>query len=111
MKTYRIEVYGRVQGVFLRRNVKRYADSHKLKGNVENQSDGSVLINVQCTVEGLRSFIKWLESSPGVSKVERAEMEVVKSEEFLDFQIIWEGNLIADKGKAVKNLGKGILKL
>jgi len=112
VKTYRIDVYGRVQGVFFRRMTKDYCDKNGLRGNVENQTDGSVLIYVQCTLDELRVFIRWLESSPGASKVERAEMEIIYRKKFEDFQVIRsKGAFWKDKGGALKNLGKQILKL
>ncbi|MFH1802333.1 MAG: ElyC/SanA/YdcF family protein [archaeon] len=106
---YRLRAHGRVQGVFFRRNVKRYADSHKLRGNVENKGDGSVLIHLQCTKKEADSFVKWLESSPGASKVDKVEIERVWGKGFKGFEIIREDNFLKDQGKSMKNLGKKIL--
>lgn len=109
MKTFYIEVYGRVQGVFFRRTVKRFADEIGIKGTVKNQSDGSVLIAAQGSELQLKKFIIWIESSPGFSNVERAEIEEKDiREEFYDFRIIFEKSFIEDKKKSFGNLGKSL---
>ena len=105
MKTTKLEIYGRVQGVFFRANTKEFADKISLKGQVKNQDNGSVLITVQGTKEQIEQLISWINSNPGMSKVERIEKEEYNSKEtYKDFQIIREDSFLKDKKKALKNL-------
>jgi acylphosphatase len=46
-KTFQIEVFGRVQGVWFRKYTKQKADELGLKGWVRNGEDGSVLMHVE----------------------------------------------------------------
>jgi|WetSurMetagenome_2_1015567.scaffolds.fasta_scaffold828000_1 acylphosphatase len=105
MKTTKLEISGRVQGVFFRANTKEFADKINLKGQVKNQDNGSVLIITQGTEKQLEKLIAWINSNPGMSKVEKIEKEEYKTKEiYKDFQIIREYPLLEDKKKALKNL-------
>jgi acylphosphatase len=104
----KIEVYGRVQGVFFRVNVKEYCDKNGIKGTVRNRDDGSVLIIAQCNKGKLINLKNWLRESPGMSKVEKVDEKEEKSRGIYgDFKIIKEDPYLVDKGKALKNLLKG----
>jgi len=111
VKSRKIKIYGRVQGVFFRANTKKFCDMIKICGRVRNCSDGSVEIVVQCDKERLEILEKWLKNSHGLSKVEKVEGEEVEvGEKFEDFRIVSSGNLIVDKGKAARNLSKRLLR-
>ncbi len=101
MRTIKIKVYGRVQGVFFRVNVKKFCDSIGLKGYVRNKDDGSVEILVQGRDKELRGLKKWIQGSPGMSKVERVAVEE-SGGKFREFEIKRE-NFFSDKGRAVSN--------
>ena len=70
MKEVRIEVYGRVQGVMFRDNVKKLSDSLKLKGFVMNKEDGSVSILAQGDKNSLSQLVLFVQKEPGFSKIE-----------------------------------------
>lgn len=109
MRTLKIEIYGRVQGVLFRDNAKKFADDLKLKGFVRNRRDGSVLIVAQGSEEKLKKLVSWIESSPGFAKV--IDMKVVSSDAkilYKDFKVIHKGGVIVDKSKAFFSLGKFI---
>lgn len=107
MKSLRIIIMGRVQGVNFRNNTKRFCDEMGIFGSVMNQEDGSVLIIAQATQEALDALVIWIKTSPGFSKVERVEATAVRiNERFYEFNVIRETNIFRDKGKAVRNLGK-----
>src|SRR3989338_2758764 len=109
MKTFRIEVYGRVQGVNFRRAVKDYADKNGIMGTVKNQSDGSVLIIAQCESDSMRKLLLWIESNPGFSKVKRAEIEENKiKKKFVDFEIVRENSIWRDQKGALGSLWKAL---
>lgn len=107
MKTFKIQVCGRVQGVNLRAGVRRFCEIVGLNGIISNKQDGSVEIFVQCTPQKLEALLDWLNSSPGFSNVEKIIWGEFESDEiFRGFKILRKGNFILDKLKGVKNLGK-----
>ena len=87
MKTLELEVYGRVQGVNFRFNVKEFCDANGIKGFVENMEDGRVLIVAQAGDEGLKKLVDFIKGNPGGSKVERVREELREEEEFDGFRI------------------------
>lgn len=88
MKTLRIKVYGRVQGVNFRSLVKKFADETEVKGYVTNKEDGSVEIVAQCSDLQLDKLILWIKSSPGFSKVENVKIEEIsKKTNYQDFKM------------------------
>ena len=74
-----ISLYGKVQGVFLRRTVRHEAVRIGLKGFVENKPDGSVYIEAEGKPEKLEEFVSWLKSGAGASdgdyKIGRVEVD------------------------------------
>ena len=89
MKSYKIEVSGRVQGVFFRYYTKQTAEKLGLLGTVQNQPDGSVLIYVQGNDKEMDEFIKWCHQGSPPSKVDTVEVsDWPPSIEYHDFQII-----------------------
>jgi len=84
-----ITVRGKVQGVGFRYFTKLKADELGLTGTVQNQEDGSVLIQVCGSENGLRLFIEWCHQGPAsafVSELEYRPLE--KGIGFEDFSII-----------------------
>lgn len=110
MKTLKLEVYGRVQGVFFRANTKDYCDKNGIKGRVMNQDDGSVLVVAQGSSERLKNLVGWLKSSPGASKVDEVKVLEKEAEKFDDFRIIREDSFLRDKKKALLNLKNSLSK-
>ena len=101
----KIEVYGRVQGVSFRYNVKKFAESNGIKGYVMNREDGSVEIAVQCNADKLKQFIAFLKGNPGFSKIEDIRLSELKTtKKFTDFKIEREVNYFSDKLKGGLNL-------
>lgn len=82
-----IRVFGRVQGVGFRYAVRTKARSLNLKGWVENQKDGSVIIEVQGKERMCTEFIQWCRNGPGYSWVEKIEMQEKEPEEMNKFSI------------------------
>jgi len=110
MKQLRIELYGRVQGVGFRNNIKIFADKLEINGFVMNRADGSVLIVAQGNGEQLEKLGNWIESSPGVSKVEDVKIRNEDIEEkFEDFRVIREESFLRDQKHSFRNLSKRIL--
>lgn len=89
MKAYRIQVIGRVQGVFFRVSTKKEADSLGLVGWVRNETDGSVLIEVTGPEEKIEKFVRWCWQGSPASKVEDVKTEGVPPQEYKDFCITY----------------------
>lgn len=112
MKEARIEVYGRVQGIGFRNQIRKVAEDLGLKGSVMNLSDGRVLIIAQGETGKVSKIVSWVEESPGLSKVEDVDVnwrDVDKTVD--DFKIVTEGNIVADKSKSVVRLFRRIFGL
>lgn len=84
----RIYILGFVQGVGLRRFVKKTALSLGLKGCVTNLSDGRVEAVVNGPKEQIDKFIKICEKGTFFSEVKSIAIEWEKEEKFNDFKII-----------------------
>jgi len=69
MTTYKIIVYGHVQGVFYRSSTKEVADTLHITGWVQNNSDGTVEILASGTEETLTELIKWCYNGPPMAQV------------------------------------------
>jgi len=109
MKTVKIKVTGRVQGVLFRANTRGYCDKVGIKGWVRNEDDGSVLIVASGSQEKLEGLVSWIRESPGASKVEDVRVSKIKEGRFEGFEVRRDGGFISDKGKAAKNLVKRII--
>ena len=64
MKQYKIQVFGKVQGVYFRASTRLKAIELSLKGYVENRSDGSVYIEAEGQEEELNLFLDWCKNGP-----------------------------------------------
>ncbi|KAL4238773.1 Acylphosphatase-1 [Mactra antiquata] len=68
------EIFGRVQGVFFRRDTKRAADKYKLVGWVKNTNSNTVLGHVEGPTEKISQMKHWLsEVGSKRSVIKRAE--------------------------------------
>lgn len=59
-----IQVYGKVQGVFFRKNTETKAFEFGIKGIVCNKPDGSVYIEAEGEEEQMEKFISWCRTGP-----------------------------------------------
>lgn len=73
MQECHIYVSGTVQGVGFRAAVKRHATMHDIKGYVRNMPDGRVEICAQGLNEQILSFVKTVESRPGLGSISEIE--------------------------------------
>ncbi|MBI4947884.1 MAG: acylphosphatase [Bacteroidetes bacterium] len=64
MKHYNITVSGKVQGVFYRQSTFDIAQQLGIKGLVQNETNGSVYIEAEGTVEQLKKFVEWCKKGP-----------------------------------------------
>lgn len=86
-KHFNIKVYGLVQGVFFRSTAKEQADKLKISGFAENKPDGSVYIEAEGEKQNLDRFVKWCNTGPSMSQVEKVIMTEGKLKEFSGFEV------------------------
>lgn len=77
----RLQIFGRVQGVFYRQSAQETAKSLNLKGWVKNLPDGSVLIEAEGERQSLTSFIAWCKQGPSRARVESVQVEWLAEEQ------------------------------
>lgn len=89
-RTVKIQISGRVQGVYFRRFTKNKAQDLGVKGSVQNMEDGRVEIIVQAEADTLESFIQWCHKGPITARVDHVELIELQANEaeFNTFEII-----------------------
>jgi acylphosphatase len=87
MKTVRLTIKGKVQGVFYRATAKDVADQLGIKGWIRNLRDNNVEIRATSTGELLQKFIDWCKQGPPRARVEEVIVEELDLQEFNDFRI------------------------
>ncbi len=90
IRTIKIIISGRVQGVYFRRFTKNKADDLGVKGTVRNREDGRVEIIAQAENDTLETFIKWCHKGPITARVNHVELIEIQSDEgnYKSFEII-----------------------
>lgn len=89
MKSFRIHVIGRVQGVFFRRSTKDKADSLGLCGWVRNEPDGSVMIEVEGQESVVEKFVEWCKIGPPIAHVEAVNIKELPLQNYTDFKVLF----------------------
>jgi acylphosphatase len=87
VKHFKLNVSGKVQGVFFRASTKEMAERLGINGFVRNESDGSVYMEVEGEEERLNQFIAWCRIGPPKAKVEKAELIEGETQGFTSFQV------------------------
>ena len=88
MKTVRLLITGKVQGVWYRASTKEKAQSLGLNGQVWNASDGSVCALVQGSDEAVSVLIEWCKEGPQLARVDDVIVAEEKSDRiFSSFEI------------------------
>ena len=88
MKTIRLIIKGKVQGVFYRATAKDVADLIGVKGWVKNLPNDKVEITATATEETLQKFINWCKQGPPKARVEDVIIEELELQEFNNFKVI-----------------------
>ncbi len=70
MKNFKINIIGKVQGVWFRANTKKIADKLELHGFIRNEIDETVYIEVSGDDIKIAEFILWLQDGPELAEVE-----------------------------------------
>lgn len=88
MKTVRVRVHGRVQGVWYRGTAAGEAERLGLHGWVRNRSDGSVELLLQGDAARVEEMLAWCRVGPPVGNVTRLDVDDAERDDALsDFQI------------------------
>ncbi|RYY62068.1 MAG: acylphosphatase [Chitinophagaceae bacterium] len=85
MKTIRIRVTGKVQGVFYRKSAKDKAIELGVKGWVRNEQDGSVMMEVSGEPGALTSLVEWCADGPPRAVVTDVKVEDIPFHDFPHF--------------------------
>ncbi len=90
MKTLKIAISGKVQGVYFRANVLGKANELGIFGYVKNLGNGDVELVVQGVEEQVAKLFRFIRANPGASKVEKIRIEKMKDckESFSSFEIL-----------------------
>ncbi len=90
VKQWNLKVFGIVQGVCLRSETCKKAESLNITGWVKNLNGGSVEIMAVGYETSLDKLCNWLKSSPGYSNVENIKkVEVSQVQKFDKFKILY----------------------
>jgi len=89
MEYVRLNITGRVQGVFFRVSCKRKAIELGITGFVKNMEDDTVQVLAKGTPNNLKEFIFWCKIGNEMSNVEKVTIEKVELDRnYMDFDII-----------------------
>jgi len=88
MKTVRLTIKGKVQGVFYRATAKDVADLLGIKGWVKNLPNDDVEITATAAEDVLQKFIAWCRQGPSKARVDEVIIEELDIEEFKGFKVI-----------------------
>lgn len=87
MKTLKVNIFGRVQGVGFRYFAQKTALAHQINGSVKNEPDGSVTLKITAQADQLEVFLRAIEVGNGFSRVDCMSIEEVALAEFNDFRV------------------------
>lgn len=75
MKTIKLNIKGKVQGVFYRQSTRSKASQLGLRGWVRNMPDGSVEGLASGKAEALESLIRWCHQGPPAARVDSVQVQ------------------------------------
>ncbi len=87
MKTNRILVTGKVQGVYFRASAKQKAINLGLNGYIKNEKDGSVLLEVEGDDEAVGEMVNWCKQGPALARVSEIDVKPLNLQSFTNFRI------------------------
>ncbi len=87
IKSIKINIYGRVQGVGFRYSTLQKANELRITGFVKNRSDGSVYIEADGEPETLDKFILWCRQGPSGAVVDEVKTADITYNNYSKFTI------------------------
>jgi len=88
MKTVRLRISGKVQGVFFRAGAKERAEQVGVTGWVRNTRDHGVEVLATGDQQGVGAFVAWCRSGPPKAVVEAVEILEEPLQVFERFEIV-----------------------
>ena len=73
-----IKIYGKVQGVFFRHSAREKAKELGIIAHPRNESDGTVVIEVEGDEQAIKQFTDWCRVGPPEARVEKGEIQLKK---------------------------------
>ena len=83
----RVNVHGRVQGVFFRDTTRRIADSRGVAGWIRNNPDGSVEAVFEGDADAVDEMVRFAREGPRGAAVERVDVTDEEPENATGFRI------------------------
>jgi len=87
IKSIKINIYGKVQGVGFRYSAVQKANEMGICGFVKNRTDGSVYIEADGETEILELFILWLKKAPSWSRVDEVKVVDIPFNNYKSFVV------------------------
>ena len=87
MITVRLEIKGKVQGVFFRATASRIAEKNNLKGWIKNKSNGEVEAVVTGKKEAVEIFIEWCREGPEKAVIDKVDITPLDETTFKEFSV------------------------
>jgi acylphosphatase len=87
MRTVRLRIGGKVQGVFFRAFTRDMAHELGVCGFVQNESDGSVTVEAEGPENSIKSFIESLRTGPPRAKVMTFALEEQPEKGYVGFEL------------------------
>ena len=84
---YKLNIFGKVQGVYFRASTLSKATELNVAGMIKNKEDGSVQTIVQGKESAIAQFIEWCLEGPASAKVSHINISKIKSADYKDFTI------------------------
>lgn len=88
MKSIKIIISGRVQGVWFRKSTKELADKLGIVGTVRNVADGSIIITAQGEEPILNEFLAFCRTVPPLPKVKNVVIKAQIVQDLNSFEIL-----------------------
>ena len=87
MKTLRLVIHGRVQGVFFRDSMRYEAQRLGIAGWARNRSDGTVEAAVQGESYAVDAIVRWAHRGPRHARVEQVDI-AADNGSYTSFEVI-----------------------
>lgn len=87
MQARKINVKGKVQGVFFRASTQEKARELGLFGWCRNEANGTVSIHAEGTLQKLDTFVNWCYHGPKLANVTEVQVKNIEPEGFVGFEI------------------------
>jgi len=83
----RIQIKGKVQGVFFRKSTEEQARQLGITGWVQNERDGSVLTEIEGTATAIAQMEQWLHQGPERARVDEVIIVEGEVKGYRDFEV------------------------